>query len=134
MDAYERLFDGDKVDRMKRIRHLLEPIGLTLLLFAFGWQCLEDYSNQRIYEEYVYELNQKLDVIWTGIYDEALHSERYQGDRLVSTNFDVMNSLVKDWENIQKEMTNLNTQTSSFFLCRVFLYILCSICMILSFC
>lgn len=115
---------------MKRILHLLEPIGLTLLLFAFGWQCLEEHSNQRINEKYLYELNQKLDVIWAGIYDEALHSERYHGDSLVSTNFDVMNSLVKDWDNIQKEMANLNTQISNFFWCRVVLYILGSICTI----
>ena len=117
---------------MKRRFQMLEPLGLILLLFSFGWQCFEEYSNQRINEKYIYEINKKLDVIWSSIYDEALHSERYHGEGLVSTDYDVMNSLVKDWEYIQKDIINLHTQSSNFGEVRVILYIIGSICMILS--
>ena len=78
------------------IRKWLEPLGLILLLVAFGWQCLAEHSKQVKYEGYIYEMSQKLDAIWLGVYDEALHSDRYHGEALVSTNYDALNGLVRD--------------------------------------
>lgn len=56
-----------------------EPIGLALLLAAFGWQCLDEHSKQMKMEGYLYETNEKLVAIWEGVYDEALYSDRYKG-------------------------------------------------------
>lgn len=50
------------------IRKWLEPLGLILLLVAFGWQCLAEHSKQVKYEGYIYEMSQKLDAIWLGVY------------------------------------------------------------------
>lgn len=69
-----------------RIRLYLEPIGLLLLLAAFGWQCWEEHANQLKYEVYIYDLDQKVDAIWSGVYDEALRSERYHGTASVAVN------------------------------------------------
>lgn len=37
-----------------------EPLGLLLLLAAFGWQCWEEYSNQTKVKGYIYELSHML--------------------------------------------------------------------------
>ena len=106
------------------IRKRLEPLGLILLLVAFGWQCLAEQSKQVKYEGYIYEMSQKLDAIWLGVYDEALHSDRYHGKALVSTNYDALNGLVRDWQQIQESFGQLNAQGSLFFKIRVILYVL----------
>lgn len=106
------------------IRKWLEPLGLILLLVAFGWQCLAEHSKQVKYEGYIYEMSQKLDAIWLGVYDEALHSDRYHGEALVATNYDALNGLVRDWQQIQKSFGQLNAQGSLFFKIRVILYVL----------
>ena len=67
------------------IHKRLEPLGLILLLVAFGWQCLAEHSKQVKYEGYIYEMSQKLDAIWLGVYDEALHSDRCHGETLVGS-------------------------------------------------
>lgn len=36
-----------------RIKQYLEPVGLVLLLFAFGWQCWEERANQLKYGGYM---------------------------------------------------------------------------------
>lgn len=84
-----------------RIKQYLEPIGLALLLAAFGWQCWEEQANQLKYEAYIYDLNQKVDTIWSGVYDEALRSERYHGTASVAVNYDSLNSRFKVWNEAQ---------------------------------
>ena len=49
------------------------------------------------YEAYIYDLNQKVDAIWSGVYDEALGSERYYGTASVAVNYDSLNSRFKVW-------------------------------------
>ena len=68
---------------MENLKKWLEPIGLFMLLLAFGWQCIEERTDQMKVESYFYEMNEKLIAIWSGIYDEALHSERYDGKAMV---------------------------------------------------
>lgn len=113
-----------------RIRKYLEPIGLAILLVAFGWQCWEEHANQIKYEGYVYELDQKLMRIWSGIYDEALKSERYSGKAMVWVNYDALNQSMKDWNDIQASLKRLNRQTTVFFWVRVVLYVLGSVLVI----
>lgn len=106
------------------IKSFLEPIGLAILLFAFGWQCMEERTYQMKYEGYIYELNQSIMSIWSGVYDDALHSERYKGEAMVWVNYDVLNQSMKNWGQIEEEFKQINKQASFFFWLRVALYIL----------
>lgn len=85
-----------------RIRLYLESIGL--LLTAFGWQCWEEHANQLKYEAYIYDWDQKVDAIWSGVYDEALRSERYYGTASVAVNYDSLNSRFKVWNEHRKSI------------------------------
>lgn len=117
---------------IKRNNRWLEPIGLALLLVAFGWQCWEEQANQMKMDGYFYEMDQKLGAIWMGIYDEALHSNRYHGQATVSTNYDVINARIQDWGQIQDSFSLLEKQTSFFFWARIVMYCIGSFCVILA--
>lgn len=86
-----------------RVKQYLEPIGLALLLSAFGWQCLEERLTDDKYIGYIYEMDQKLEAIWMGVHDDALHSDRYKGSEAVYVNYDSLNRSMKDWNRIQEE-------------------------------
>lgn len=116
----------------KKFKKWFEPIGLFLLLLAFGWQCIEERTDQMKVESYFYEINEKMIAIWSGIYDEALHSERYDGNAMVSVNYDSMKDQIKDWGQIQKELSTINGQSSLFFWIRAALYVIGSIFVVLS--
>jgi len=117
-----------------KINRWLEPVGLLLLLFAFGWQCLEEHTNQMKIEAYFYEMNEKMIAIWEGIYDEALHSERYDGSKMISVNYDSINENIKDWGQMKNGFSTINRQGNIFFVTRVVLYITGSIFVFLSKC
>lgn len=107
-----------------------EPIGLALLLFSFGWQCLEEHINQMKMDGYILELNEKMLYIWEGIYDEALHSNRYEGNTTVYVNYDAINSQIKDWNEVELGMSTLKKQSYLFFWIRVSLFVIGSILII----
>lgn len=117
---------------MQRFKKWLEPIGLLLVLLAFGWQCVEERTDQMKVEGYFCEMNEKMIAIWSGIYDEALHSERYDGKAMVSVNYDSMKDQIKDWGQIQKELSTIDGQSTLFFWIRVALYVIGSIFVVLS--
>ena len=117
-------------DMWNKIFRWFEPIGLFLLLAAFGWQCLDEQSQQMKMEGYLYETNEKLVAIWEGVYDEALHSERYNGKATVVVNYDALNNHIKDWNEVKMGMSTLEKQSNLFFLIRVMLYVLGSILII----
>lgn len=91
--------------KLKLLFHWGELLGLALLLISFGWQCLEEHSSQLKNEVYMYELNEKLITLWEATYDEALHSERYNGNTMVTVNYDALDSSFKYWKEVQDEMT-----------------------------
>ena len=107
-----------------KISQWFELVGLVLLLFSFGWQCLEEHTNQKIMEGYVYELNEKIFCVWEGIYDEALHSDRYNGNATVSLNYDALNTQIRDWKQVKSSSSTFNKQENTFFSIRVVLYTL----------
>lgn len=117
---------------MKKIKLYLEPIGLTFLLIAFGWQCVEERLTEDKYVGYFYEMDQKLQSIWMGVHDEALHSDRYKGSEVVYVNYDSLNHSMKDWKRIQKDFKQLNRQASFSFTARIFLYLLGSYLVIIA--
>ena len=119
-----------KTDMWNKVVRWFEPIGLLLLLAAFGWQCLEEHSNQTKLEGYIYELNEKTLNIWSGIYDEALHSDRYKGEAMVIVNYDALNAQMKDWHQIQKGLNTVEMQANTFFWLRVVLFVLGSVLVI----
>lgn len=101
-----------------------EPIGLILLLFSFGWQCIEEDLSQIRSDGYLYELNQKIENIWAAVYDEALDSDRYKGNGMVSVNYDCLNQDFKGWEKMQEEFSSVNKQLGISSWCRIFIYVL----------
>jgi len=116
----------------KKIKFYLEPVGLLLLLAAFGWQCWEENTSQMKYEAYIYDMDQKVDAIWSAVYDEALRSERYHGTATVAVNYDSLNSRFKVCNEAQEEYKDLNRQVSFFFWCRIVLYVLGSFCVLVA--
>lgn len=121
-----KLFNGNKVIRW------FEPLGLSLLLFAFGWQCLQEQASQLKTEGLLLETNEKLISIWSAEYDEALRSERYTGKSVTSVNYDALNESIKYWDDIKKEQTTVSNQESFFFWMRVVLFIIGSALIIIS--
>ena len=117
---------------IKKAKRWSEPIGLLLLLFAFGWQCFEESSSQMKTECILLETNEKLNAIWGGVYDEALHSDRYHGEAATIVNYDAVNQSIKDWGQIQRELEDVSKQGEFFFWMRVLLYCIGSILIILS--
>ena len=117
----------DFVMYFSSIKRFLEPIGLVLLLLAFGWQCWEEQAYQLKVYGLFYEEDQKLEAVWMGIYDEALQSERYHGKASVLVDYDVINRTLRDWGQIRKDFTTLDKQTSFFLWARVVFYVLGSI-------
>ena len=110
----------------------LEPIGLALLLVSYGWQCFEEHSTQMKIEGYFCEINEKMLAIWEVVYDEALHSDRYDGKALSWVNYDNINKSIKDWGQVQEEMSMVQHQTSCFGLVRIVMYVSGSILVIIS--
>ena len=43
--------------KLNKIRDNLEPIGLSLILISFGWQCFEENSNSSVYENHILNIN-----------------------------------------------------------------------------
>ena len=113
----------------------IEVIGLLLLLISFGWQCFEDNSNEAVYEAHILNINEKLDAIWAAAYDEVVHTDRFQTECLRNGNmplfwFNYLDANVrtfKDWSSIKEELSVIETQRDFGWTCRVVLYILGSI-------
>ena len=116
----------------KKIKGWYEAIGLAILLFAFGWQCFEEHSNQMKMEGLLCEVHENIFAIWESVYDEALHSDRYHGKAMVTVDYDALNSHVKDWGQIKRDLTTIEDQTTTFFWIRVALYLFGSVLVILS--
>lgn len=81
-------------------------MGLFLLLLAFGWQCIEERTSQMRAESYVLELNEKLINIWDGVYDEAIHSNRYNGKSMGWVDYDSTNTKNKGLGSNPKRVVN----------------------------
>ena len=119
----------NKTNRQRKIcwqtmKKWFEPIGLVFLLVAFGWQFFEGISTQTVIEGYFLETNEKLLAIWEGIYDEAIHSERYEGETIGFGDYDSINSSIKGWNQVKEKVSTLEKQENMFFWIRVVLYII----------
>ena len=107
---------------MKRIKRLwnifilnAEGIGLLMILFSFGWQCLEESSNQMNNEYHFLIINEKLDAIWSSEYDDAIKSGRHQTESMFYFNYgNANNRTIKHWDEMKQELSLLSSQTQSF--------------------
>lgn len=133
-EVLKNLYICIKRMNISKIKLYLEPIGLAFLLIAFGWQCLEERLTEDKYVGYIYEMEQKLQSIWMGVHDEALHSDRYKGSEVVYVNYDSLNRSMKDWNRLQEEFKQLNHQVSFSFKARVILYLIGSYLVIIAKC
>ena len=121
------------------VKNNLEPIGLLLLLFSFGWQCFEEHSNNTVYEAHILNLNEKLNAIWDATYDEVVHTERFQNEctrqgKTVSywLNYEDTNRRTfKDWRDTKEEISVVESQRDFGWSCRLVLYILGSVLIII---
>lgn len=124
---------------LRRFLKNLEPIGLLLILISFGWQCFEDNSNSSVYESHILNINEKLNAIWAAEYDEVIHTEEYQREyqregkiALNWFNYEFANnSIFKDWEETKDDLNVIESQRKTGWICKVILYILGSIFIIL---
>lgn len=125
--------------KLNKIRDNLEPIGLSLILISFGWQCFEENSNSSVYENHILNINEKLNAIWTAEYDEIIHTERYQKEcqrngRVVLNwfNYESANqSIFKDWKDTKEELNTIESQRNTGWIFKVILYVIGSIFIIL---
>ena len=117
---------------LRKIIRWLEPIGLALVLSSFGWQCLEEHSRQTRIDGYFSELNSRVNAIWTAVYDEALDSERYKGETVLSVDYDALNTQFKEWKDANTDYSLVEYQSQLFFRIRVVLYVLGSVLIIVS--
>lgn len=56
-------------------KSLIEALGLILLLFSFGWECVEDYNDRSFDDTWRYDTSAVIDVICSSEMDEAFHNE-----------------------------------------------------------
>lgn len=122
-----------KMSWKKRISWF-EPIGLIFLLVAFGLQCWQEHSTQRKTENYCYEIINTQYYIWKGVYDKALDSDQYGGKTMFYLNYDVVDKIIKPWEDVKKELESINKQATNSFRIRIVLYIIGSVLVIISKC
>lgn len=118
--------------KKEKILKWFEPIGLALLLIAFGWQCMDEHLSQMKMEGYLLETNEKLLAIWDAVYDEALRSNRYDGRAAISVNYDVLNNNVKTWGEVKEELSTIDKQESSLFWIWTTFYVLGSMMIIVA--
>lgn len=111
----------------------LEAMGLSLLLFAFGWQCFQETADSVVLEGYIGELNEKLYYIMTSEYDEAIKdNNRYQGTAVSYVNYDSFHEANKDWYQVQESIAVLKEQGKTFYYIRIVLFIVGSCFVIVS--
>lgn len=56
-------------------KSLIEAMGLILLLFSFGWECIENYHNRLFDDRWRYDTSVIIDAICSSEIDEAFHDE-----------------------------------------------------------
>ena len=113
-----------------------EEIGLTLLLTAFCWQCIENNFQSKKEEAINYILHEKVDYIWDALYDQHVNNEKnindpngIYGNYL---NYSTTEKSWMHWDAIRKNSKNIQQFLTTSMWIRVVFYILGSILIILA--
>lgn len=108
--------------RLKYIIAFCEPIGLVMILLAFGSQFFGSESDEITREEHILRINEKLNVIWGAICFDEMHTERFQekaihqGKIMMTTyNFeDISKDVFKDWSCVKRRLESNEKQKRKF--------------------
>lgn len=77
-------------------------------------------------------MDNRVNAIWTAVYDESLDSDHYKGETVLSIDYDVLNAQIKDWQDINEKYSLVVRQTKFSSWIRVVLYTLGSLLIIVS--
>lgn len=118
---------------MIKIHKCLEPLGLLLLLFSFGWEGFANRMEKIKQEGLIIELHEKVDDLWAWHY---MNYTRSTENKTTSSFLIDMNSTNSGWlysgEQLGKQFTLVNRQVSTGGIVRTIFYILGSILIIAS--
>lgn len=118
---------------MIKIHKCLEPLGLLLLLFSFGWECFANRMEKINQEGLIIELHKKVDDLWACHY---MNYTRSTENKTTSSSLIDMDSTNTGWlysgEKLCKQFNLVNRQVSTGGIVRTIFYILGSILIIAS--
>lgn len=103
---------------------VLEGVGLLLILFAFGWQSLEEHSLQVKTDSYIYNINKKLDMLW------GIEYQKERPDKLYA-NIDLYQESWKFFQDQKKELKGVDNQITVSWILRILCYVLGSVFVLL---
>ena len=110
----------------------LEIIGLSLLLFAFGWECFAQTLFDNKVESLLTELHHKIDMLWECEYAEFTQSPQNTTTSIALVDMNMTNRQWKSYEQIRADFELSDEQEEFGQMARIILYISGSICVILA--
>lgn len=113
-----------KTTTKKTTPQLLEIVGLFLLLFAFGWQCIQENREAALYRSMAYDFNQQLYTIHSLVYNDAIKQDYYKGSKSFKMDEGAASPRHYDWENLVNSNGSLKKEVSCAFIIRAIVYIL----------
>ena len=109
-----------------------EIIGLSLLLFAFGWECFTQTLLDNKVESLLAELHHKVDILWECKYADFAHSSENTTTSNMIVDMNRTNHGWLSYEQIRENFKLSDEQEDSSKMVRIVMYISGSICVILA--
>lgn len=115
-------------------KSLIEALGLILLLFSFGWECIENYNNRLFDDRWRYDTSIIIDAICSSELDEAFHDEdRSKGHKsILGVNYDNSLSQFQIHNYVETYNQRDNGITDNAVYLRIILYVVGSVLVIVS--
>ena len=110
----------------------LEIIGLSLLLFAFGWECFAQTLFDNKVESLLVELHHKTDILWESKYADFTQNANNTTSSIAFVDMNMTNGQWKSYEQIRADFELSDEQEEFGQMVRIILYISGSICVILA--
>ncbi|MFA5906989.1 MAG: hypothetical protein WC836_23885 [Desulfobacula sp.] len=110
----------------------IEGIGLILVLFAFGWQLLENDLANLANDVDLYQTHKKIDAIWFVLSDSYTHSPTKNTAAVSIAEYDTLNNSWQGWEDMKKEKNSVSSKKIIILMVRSVIYLLGSILIIYS--
>ena len=115
-------------------KSLIEVLGLILLLFSFGWECVENYNDRLFDDTWRYDTSVVIDAICSSEIDEAFHDEdRSKGHiTLYGVNYDGLFNQYNshNYTTTYNQKSNGITDNAAYL--RIVLYVIGSVLVIVS--
>ena len=110
----------------------LEIIGLSLLLFAFGWECFAQTLFDNKIESLLVELHHKTDILWESKYVDFTQNANNTTSSIAFVDMNMTNGQWKSYEQIREDFSMSDEQEDFGQMARIVMYISGSICVILA--